>query len=269
MGNYIDNTQLEAMGVYIRRGGDGEVWSLPEREEPPHNDWHEVALRDADLLDLPTYADRTITLPLVVMRPTEARLEAVRQLFDHSPITLRVGPLGESYLLHPIGLREYRHRGTLREPRVGMPEVELEQRGEDFATHYRDLKATPRRGHARSIYSSGVQIGGTDLGALGIAVRRAYDTPLRGEIARHPRHARPSREIALRCSLIGEGPDELSGSLRALWDLLDRTGPLDLSLEGGESYPVYYKRMTETARRGRGVLDFTLILQTVYDDEED
>lgn len=268
MSNYIDNTQLEAMEVYIRRGGDGEVWSLPEREEPPHNDWHEVALRDADLLDLPTYADRTITLPLVVMRPTEARLRAVRELFDHSPITLRVGSIGESYRLRPVGLRDYRHRGTLREPRVGVLEVELEQRGEDFAAHYRDLKATPRRGHARSIYSSGVRIGGTDLGTLGIAVRRAYDSPQRGEIAHHPRHPRPSREIALRCSLIGEGPDELSGSLRALWDLLDRTGPLSLSLDGGESYPVYYKRMTETARRGRGVLDFTLILQTVYDEED-
>lgn len=266
--NYIDNTQLEAMEVYIRRGGDGEVWSLPEREEPPHNDWHEVALRDADLIDRPTYADRTITLPLVVMRPTEGRLDTVRQLFDHSPITLRVGSLGESYRLHPVGLKEYRHRGSLSEPRVGVLEVELEQRGEDFAAHYRDLKATPRGGHARSIYSSGVRIGGTDLGALGIAVRRAYDTPLRGEIARHPRHGRPSREIALRCSLIGETPAELSGSLRALWDLIDRTGSLALSLEGGESYPVYYKRMTETARRGRGVLDFTLTLQTVYDEED-
>ena len=45
----INNIDLASMGIILLRGGDNDIFSFPERKDPPQNDWFEQNGLDVDL----------------------------------------------------------------------------------------------------------------------------------------------------------------------------------------------------------------------------
>lgn len=265
--NRIGTQILEQMDVYLHRGSDDDIWAFPTRVDPNYVDWHEVLLRDADLLLNPSYETKKITIELVVLRATEQRLKSVRTLFDAPSIELYVGQFGQTYKLSPLRITGYKHIGGVinKAPGCGILVVELEQ--SNLPDIYNKMTLPTQKERTQSF----ITLDGVDLSTYGIVVQQAYDTGLMPHALKRPREVVPSKSISIECTMVSSSIDGLNGNLSALWKAIDKIGSCLLDV-AGSSYNVYYTSMTNCSKLlpfragNKHFLKFTLNFQTVYEE---
>lgn len=263
--NKIGTNILDEKGIYLHRGSDYSIWSFPTRKEPDYTDWHEVTLRDADLISPPEYEPKRITMEFAILRPNADRLKLVRSLFEPRLVEFYLGQLGQVYQLAPLRFTGYNHIGGLVDnaPGCGILGVEFEQRS--LPALYRGL-AFPIEAETRKCY---ITLDGVDLSAYGIVVQKAYDTALLPYALKRPTEVVPSKSIAIECTMIATSTKGLKGNLSSLWKAIDKSGSRLLNV-AGTANRVYYTHMDETSKlapfqeRSKCFIKFTIHFQTVH-----
>lgn len=257
--------ELSHKGIYFSRGGVIELLTLPPTVGEEVNDWQEEDGLEVDVKSI-SQGNAYINLRFLVIGQT--RREFIERLTYFRELTashyLRVLPSdmhhgGDGYHIDQITIESYRHIGRpLYLSGVKAGEVTVRCRLKGYLPRLTSDTAT------KSLPLSRVLVGDVDFSKLGIQVQEVYDTLLQPASFKEQTYKSRSRDIAVRCLVVGDTYDVIEGYLALCYQQIFGK-QFYLTYGGGSKVRCYYTSMTdlrEMASRSRKGMTFTLNFET-------
>lgn len=249
MATLMNNTDVNAQGIYLARHGAEELVTLPDLSKAETNDWQEMEGLQVDFTTVEQ------TNPEVVVRYVVTSLSARSALERyHKTDHINLAPHG------------WKRTFTLRNPRPDTSKVYGKVGGEmaqEISYRY-ELDDLPTERIAGAVepfaIASDYKLGGGDVSRFGLAVNNADGLfALRGFKTRTlvPK----SREAQLQCTLFATTWAGLWANRSALWTALQ--GGLSLTTPLG-GHKARYLSCTQTKQIGKSpIISLTLNLQLI------
>ena len=250
MATRINNTDINAQGIYLARHGAEELCTLPDLSVAEVNDWQEAEGLQVDFTTVVCKA------PEVAVRYVVTSIDARKALEEyHRAETLTLTPhgWGRSFVLRkgqPDSCKAYGRPG-------GELALEITYRYEQ------DELPTERVTGSVVPYGGllGYKIGGKELTDYGVVVSKVYDTLLQADGFKDRTWVRKAKEVAMECVLFAPTWSVLWENRAALWQALQ--GELSLSTPAG-TLRARYLSCSNTRQVGKApVVSFTLNMQWI------
>lgn len=211
----INGKDVGELGVFILRGGDYDLLTMPERIAPEQNNWYERSVLDVDLSEI-FFKGRNLSVNFHIADQTaqayEYNLNEFYRLLTGGYIELWSREFARSFNLRYVDNTEYNHKGGLYKAGDKRGWVRIEFAMDDPLQLFGDPTIlVPRKigsflytdsalfvatdtgllidiGDALDIdkHISHVLLNGIDLGAFGIIVNECYNSMLRLAAVKKP-----------------------------------------------------------------------------------
>lgn len=270
----INDVDIADFGVFILRGGDHDILTMPTRTEPKKNNWFEYDGLDVDLSEA-FFNARSLSIQFYISANNkfdyEFNLNSFHMLITSNYINLYSREFDRAFKYRYLSTTEYNHKGGVY--KLG------DKRGSFSVSFSMDdplqLFKNPNILSPRSSYKhiTHILLNNIDLGEFGIIVNEAYSSILKLPVVKAPLTrsfarrsgllAYPSstptfeaKEIIIKCTMRAANRAEFYHNYEALFNNLVKSEALQIKSYLGQA-DCYYSKMEDFKKLGvfsRGVL---------------
>lgn len=263
----INEVDIAELGVFILRGGDHEILTMPERIEPAKNNWYEYNGLDVDLSEI-FFNARTLPIQFYISakdtKDYQNKLFEFNKLIIPSYTTIYSREFDRSFKYRYLSVNEYKHKGGLYKAGNKHGTFTVNFSMDDPVQLFKDKTILqPRNLNSRH---SHIILNGIDLGDFGIIVNEFYNSALKQAEVKAPLTvsferwsgllAFPStsprqeaKEITINCTMRAKNRDNFYYNYEALFNQLTIPKALELVSYLGTS-KCYYSKMDSFKKIG-------------------
>ncbi len=264
----INDTDIADFGAFILKGGDYDFLTLPERTEPPQNNWFEYDGLDVDLSEV-FFKARTLSVSFHLSATDsfeyEFNVNSFYKLISQGYIDLYSREFARTFRLRYLSCSDFKHRGGLYRAgrKQGSFNISFSMDNPlQLFTRPEILEPVTTKQYS----ASGILINDIDLARFGIVVQECYSSiftmptvkaPLTRSFARRSGLlAYPSnkptfeaKEIIVKCTMAAATREEFYYNYEALFNNLRKEGALDFKTYLGQTQ-CYYSKMDGFRKNG-------------------
>lgn len=275
----IDGVDIATLGMFIKRGGDTDFISFPERKEPLLNDWFEHDGVELDYSSL-TLAPKKVKVDYYLSAASgtlfNARLNAFQNIHMASGLRqIYLREFDRTFHLQTIEMGKMEHKGGLYKQGRKSANITVEYMDNNPAYMFPETFQSP----VGNGLPTRVVLNGIDLNVYGITINEFYSTalslysPKQGivreqqftdgalvDVAFIPK--REPRKLAMQCTLTASYLNAFWYNYTALFYELTRQQTVVFSLSNGSTINCYYTGMAGLKKLApfnrRIIITFTL-----------
>lgn len=256
----INGVDIATFGMFILRGGDYDILTMPERKQPKQNNWYEYNGLDVDLSEV-FFGARTLRIGFYIAatnaRDYEYNLNEFYKLIAPGYITMYSREFDRTFVYRYLSVTEYNHKGGLYKAGDKRGSFTVEFSMDDPLQLFTDTTLLQPR--STYLHTSHVLVNGIDLGAFGIIVNECYSSMLQQSAVKTPltrSFARRSgliaytrqnttfetRSISIQCTMRARDRSEFYHNYEALFNNISQPGEITIETALG-SAACYYSKM--------------------------
>jgi hypothetical protein len=258
----LDTINLATFGAFILKGGDFDLFSFPERKNPPINDWFESDGLDCDLSEV-FFEAKTVKIKyyLTAANTTEfnQHLNAFETLHKQPGYRqLYIADFNRTFELRTLEFLKLDHKGGLAKQGKKSAEIEVSYSMDDPLQYFTSAVLVPTLNRATL---SQVTLNGYDFSKFGVVIQQAYNSTVipaspklgivynsnyangqTADVSYAPKNR--SRKLTIECTLLTATYAEFETNYIALFNQLTKPGQIEIGYVNGV-IPCYYSAMKD------------------------